>query len=142
MARQTAPADDELRTAFAAVPVNRALGFRLVSASAEVAEVALDPTPDIAQEHGVIHGGLLATLADTAAVYLIHPGLRDGERMASIEFKVNFIQAAWPDRGPLVARARPVRIGRRVAVCHAEVFQDDQLLLTGLFTYMKFTPGS
>ena len=139
---ENCPAYDELRAAFAAVPVNRTLGFRLVAASAEATEVALDPGPNIAQEHGVIHGGLLAALADTAAVYLIHPRLGEEERMASIEFKVNFIQAAWPDRGLLRACAHPVRIGRRIAVCQADVFQDDQLLLTGLFTYMRFTPGS
>ena len=142
MGHQTPPPEDELRAAFAAVPVNRTLGFRLVGASSEEAEVVLDPGPDLAQEHGVIHGGLLATLADTAAVYLVHPQLREGEKMASIEFKVNFIQPAWPNRGPLRARARPVRIGRRIAVCHTDVFQDDELLMTGLFTYMKFTPGS
>ena len=130
---------EALRAGFAAVPVNRELGFRLVQASPDCAEVALDPDPRFRQEQGVIHGGILAALADTAAVYLLLPSLGADQRMASIEFKVNFLQAAWPGRGPLRATARPVRVGRRTAVCESRVFQGDQLVLTGLFTYLKFT---
>ena len=127
---------------FAAVPCNRHLGFRLVAADRERAVVALDPGAELEQEHGVVHGGILAALADTAAVYLIHPFLDAGERMASIEFKVNFLKAAWPAAGELTATARPVRIGRRVAVCEATVTQAGEPVLAGLFTYMRFTPST
>lgn len=125
-------------TAFPDVPFNRLAGFRLVRADRDLVEVTMPPKRELIQEHGVVHGGMLAALADTAAVYLIHPYLGAQELMASIEFKVNFLKAAFPDRGYLVATATPVRVGRRVAVCESTVTQDGDVILKGLFTYMRF----
>ncbi len=127
-----------LQAAFESVPFNRHAGLHLVHVAPERAEVSLDPTPDFTQEHGVVHGGMLAALADTAAVYLVQPYLKEGERMASIEFKVNFLKPVWPGTATLRAVAKPVRIGRRVAVCETAIWQEDEVILTGLFTYMKF----
>ena len=76
------------------------------------------------------------SLADTAAVYAILSGLQGDRRMTSIEFKVNFLAAAWPQRGALHAVATLVRRGRRIAVCESAVFQDGNELLRGLFTYV------
>ena len=98
--------------------------------------MALKPAPAMSQEYGVIHGGLLATLADTAAVYALHPFLAAGERMTSIEFKVNFLAAALADRGEVVATSSVVKRGRTIAVASVDVRQGEQLVATGLFTYI------
>jgi len=121
---------------FAAVPVNRHLGFELRAWGDSGAVVVLVPRPEHAQEYGVVHGGLLSTLADTAAVYTIQPGLAAGERMTSIEFKVNFLAAARPDGGEIVGTATLVRRGRSVAVVQVDVRQGDVHVLTGIFTYL------
>jgi uncharacterized protein (TIGR00369 family) len=84
----------------------------------------------------VVHGGIIATLADTAAVYTVQPGLGAGERMTSIEFKVNFLAGATVERGDVVARARLVRKGRTVAVVQVDVHQGEVQVATGLFTYI------
>ncbi len=122
--------------AFPDVPVNRLLGFELRASGADGAVVALVPRPDQAQEYGVVHGGILSALADTAAVYTLLPGLAAEERMTSIEFKVNFLAAAWPEKGELVATATMVRRGRTIAVVQSDVRQGDVHVLTGVFTYM------
>jgi acyl-CoA thioesterase len=135
---------DGLRAAFAAIPTNRLLGMELVRAGADGAEVALRLRPELVQEQGVVHGGILATLADTAAVYLTLPTLAPDERMASIEFKVNFLAPAWgdgPEAAPIRAVARPLKAGRRVVVCEARVLQGERLVLAGTFTYMRFRRG-
>jgi uncharacterized protein (TIGR00369 family) len=56
---------------------------------------------EFAQEYGVVHGGILAALADTAAVYLTLPHLTDAEGMTSIDFKGNFLEGARPGAGDL-----------------------------------------
>ncbi|MEZ0332531.1 MAG: PaaI family thioesterase, partial [Gemmatimonadales bacterium] len=94
------------------------------------------PEPAHAQEYGVVHGGIVSTLADTAAVYTILPGLAAGERMTSIEFKVNFLAGAVVERGEVTARARMVRKGRTVAVVLVDVQQGEVQVATGLFTYI------
>lgn len=120
---------------FERVPVNALLGLHLVRCTLDAATVEMTPRPDVLQEHGVVHGGILALLADTAAVYLTHPFLEEGRRMASIEFKVNFLAPATADRGALRADASLVRRGKRVVVAESRVMQGDTEVLRGLFTY-------
>ena len=121
---------------FDAIPINRFLGFELRDSTREGATVALPAREQLTQEYAVIHGGILATLADTAAVYALHPFLEAGERMTSIELKVNFLAPATFARGEVIARSRVVRRGRTIAVAAVDVRQGDQLVLTGLFTYI------
>lgn len=124
------------------VPVNRFLGFELVSCSKEGAEVRMTVQPEHIQETGIVHGGLLSALADTAAVYALYPELPDDKAMTSIEFKINFLQPARIDAGRLIARSRVVRRGRKVAVCDVDVSQSDRTVAKGLFTYLFFESKS
>ena len=128
-------------TSFASVPVNRWLGFELRTEEAGNPAVAFRPGPEHAQEYGVVHGGIISTLADTAAVYTILPGLGPSERMTSIEFKVNFLSGAATDRGEVIARAKLVRKGRTVAVAQVDVHQGEAQVATGLFTYIILRSG-
>ena len=121
---------------FGSVPINRLLGLELRASSADGATVALTPRADFGQEYGVIHGGVLSTLADTAAVYAVQPVLKAGERMTSIEFKVNFLAPATAAAGEIVATSKLAKRGRSVAVVHADVKQGSTLVLTGIFTYI------
>lgn len=125
---------------FASVPFNQLLGIRLRHVDDESAQVSADARAELKQEQGVIHGGLLTILADNAAVYLTLPKLAADERMTSVEFKMNFLEAGRVDGGELVATARVVKAGKRIVVSEAVVTQDGRQLAIGLFTYMRFTP--
>jgi uncharacterized protein (TIGR00369 family) len=128
--------NDSARSRFDEVPINRHLGLHLVSRSDAEAIVELDVKPELLQEYGVVHGGILAVLADTAAVYVLHPSLNARQSMTSIEFKVNFLAAARPAREVLRAHASLVRRGRRIALCEVRVLQGDTEVMRGLFTYL------
>ncbi len=130
------------KSGFDAIPINKFLGFELRDSTREGAIVALPARESLTQEYAVIHGGILATLADTAAVYALHPFLEAGERMTSIEFKVNFLAPATFARGEVVARSTVIRKGRSIAVAQVDVRQADQLVLTGLFTYIILGAGT
>jgi uncharacterized protein (TIGR00369 family) len=128
---------DPISAGFDQVAVNRTFGFERIRSGSEGAEIRLRPGAGLAQEYGVIHGGVIAALADTAAVYCVLPALPAGERMTSIEFKLNFTAAAMPDAAPLVATAHPAKVGRSVAVVRVDVRQGATLVATGLFTYLR-----
>jgi len=115
---------DPISAGFDGVAVNRTFGFERIRAGVAGAAIRLRPTAALAQEYGVVHGGVIAALAA-------------GERMTSIEFKLNFTAGAKPDGEPLVATARPAKIGRTVAVVQVDVHQDATLVATGLFTYLR-----
>lgn len=121
---------------FASVPVNQLLGFKLDRRDETSAVISFRPARVHTQEYGVVHGGILSTLADTAAVYTIHPSLQKAERMTSIEFKINFLAGAVPERGDVVARAELKRRGRTIALVQVDVHQGDTHIATGLFTYI------
>jgi uncharacterized protein (TIGR00369 family) len=116
--------------------VHRMLGLEPLERSSAAAEVRMAVRPDFLQEEGVVQGGLVAALADAAAVYLLMPELPEDARMTSIEFKLNFLSPALEGEGPLVARAEPVKRGKRVGVCRSTVTQGDRAVAEGLFTYL------
>ena len=90
------------------------------------------------QEEGIVHGGIISTLADTTAVYAILPALPHDMGMTSIEFKINFLRPVLVDGGDLQATANVVKRGRTIALVDVDVLQQEQLVAKGLFTYLMF----
>ena len=126
----------ELVEVFNRVPANRYFGFQLLSSTAEGAVVSMKVLADYIQKNGVVHGGVISTLADTAAAYSFRPQLTKSQTMTSIEFKMNFLEPALPEDGTLVASSRVIRRGGRIGVCEVDVMQSDKMVARGLFTYM------
>lgn len=123
---------------FYSVPVNRLFGYKLVSRSSKESVISMEVRSEFLQEEGLVQGGILSAMADTAAVYTFYPDLEKSETMTSIEFKVNFLRPATPGGGHLIARAKVVQRGRKIGVCDVEVTQSDVVVLKGLFTYLFY----
>ena len=64
---------------------------------------------------GMVHGGLLCTLLDSAAGCAVHTRPPAGARYASIEIKVSYLQPVRADQGAIEVLGRALRVGRRVA---------------------------
>lgn len=127
---------EEYRAWFCQVPVNQHLGFELRVLDENVAEIALPVQPWFGQETGVVQGGLIGALADTAAAHSVVRSLEPGQRPTGIEYKINFLRPGRLGGGPLVARAKLVRRGRTICLCDVDVDQDGALIAKGLFTFM------
>lgn len=113
------------------------LGLKLVDSGEDSVELALPLQARFLQGQGIVHGGVLATLADSAAVLALFPRPDDAAQgMSSIEFKLNFLRPALPDAGDVHALARVLRRGRRVGVCDVELAQAGRTIGKGLFTYL------
>ena len=125
----------QLMFAFDETPFNRALRFEMRRDGAAT-EVTMPIEEWFKQETGVVHGGIIASLADTAAVYALRPMLAESEQMTSIEFKINFLRPARMQDGPVVARAVVVKRGKTVGLCDVDVRQNGQIVAKGLFTYI------
>jgi uncharacterized protein (TIGR00369 family) len=121
---------------FATVPVHRFLGLRMIVPSSEQATVEMEVSPDLCQETGVVHGGILSALADATAANLFQPYVPDHLLTTSIEFKMNFLRPVLAENGKLVAQATVLRRGRKVAVAEVEITQANKLVAKGLFTFL------
>ena len=121
---------------FAATPCNRWFGFRLRHRGQDRVEVELPVRAEFLQEEGVVQGGILTALADTAAVWLVWPDLAPDRSMTGIECSMKFLAAAHPGSEPLVATAVPLRIGRTIATCETVVRQGERTVAKGAFTFL------
>jgi uncharacterized protein (TIGR00369 family) len=102
-------------------------GFALVVAERGKVVLRMRVSKKHLQVHGVVHGGVLAALADTAgglATYMTAPR---GTRVATIEMKINYLEAV--EAGSVTAEAIVVRIGRHVAVVDCDISDDAHRLV-------------
>lgn len=90
---------------------------------------------ELTQGFGVVHGGAIATLADTAVAYALLSLIQPGERVATAEFKINYLSAVTS--GDLIGEARIINKGEKLALGDMEVRDEKgKLIAKGLATYM------
>jgi uncharacterized protein (TIGR00369 family) len=77
------------------------------------------PKPTISQQHGFVHAGAVAAIADTAAGYAALSLMPLGVGVLTTEFKINLVAPATGDR--IVARARVVKAGRMLTLAQTDV---------------------
>jgi uncharacterized protein (TIGR00369 family) len=91
------------------------------------------------QVHRVVHGGVVATLADTAGGFASFLAAPPGSRVATIEMKINFLEAVAD--GEIKADARVLRAGRTTIVVDCDVTdQDGRLVAKALMTFSVRRP--
>ena len=112
----------------------RHLGITVESASKGKVVMRLDVRPHHRQIHGVVHGGIVATLADTAAGIAAATVVKPGTAVATVELKINYLEAI---RGGRVrAEARVLRAGRHFIVVECDVWNKSrQLAAKALLTF-------
>ncbi|MCD6450834.1 MAG: PaaI family thioesterase [Acidobacteria bacterium] len=104
------------------------LGMRLTKVARGEAEMRIELEENHTHMYGFAHGGVIATLIDTVAAFAIYPELPEGAQLASISLTVNFLIPG--ERGTmLIARANPLRVGRRIAVGEVAVFNETGFLI-------------
>jgi uncharacterized protein (TIGR00369 family) len=94
-------------------------GFELVKARRGRAVVRMSVADRHKQVHGVVHGGVIAALADTAGGMATYMAVPRGTRAATVELKINYLEAVAD--GVAVADARVIRLGRHLAVVDCDV---------------------
>lgn len=95
------------------------LGAQLVRVTPGEVDVELPVREALTQQHGFLHAGALATVADSACGYAALSLMPAGAAVLSVEFKINLLAPAAGDR--VVARGRVIRAGKTVTVCWGEV---------------------
>lgn len=114
------PSEQRVRESFAEQRWMQRLGARLVEVAPGRVSIELTPGPELTQQNGYVHAGVITSIADSACGYAAYTLMPEGSDVLSVEFKVNLLA---PALGPLVrADARVVRSGRTLSVCEADVF--------------------
>jgi uncharacterized protein (TIGR00369 family) len=79
-------------------------------------------TESLTQQHGLLHGGVLASLADVACGYAALSMMPPEREVLTVEFKINFLKPAKTER--LVAVGQVIQSGRTLTVCEGTVFDE------------------
>ena len=111
-----------IRASFDKQGLMRTLGASILRVAPGAVEIELPASPAVSQQHGFVHAGALAAVADTAAGYAALSLMPPGAGVLTTEFKINLMAPATGER--ILARGRVVKAGRTLTVAQAEVFAE------------------
>lgn len=118
--------------------VSRFLGQKLEVLEEGVCKIVLPFRDDFEQTFGVVHGGFITLIADTAG-YFAAATMVGEQPLATAEIKMNFIAPVY--RKDIYAIGKVLKAGRHVLVCEMKVYtaKDDKLVAAGTASYYRIS---
>lgn len=118
------------------LPFAKLIGMRLVDMHLDVAVLQIEMRDDLRQPSGVLHGGVTATLIDTAMAFAVRTRLPIDQATATIDLTVHYLRPHLTGR--LTCTARVVRAGKRIFTVTANaVNEKGKLIATAISTFTK-----
>ena len=118
------------------LPFAKLIGMKLVDLRPGEAAISIEMRDDLRQPSGVLHGGVTATLIDTAMAFAVRTRLALTEATATIDLTVHYLRPHIT--GTFICTAKVVRAGKRIFTVSADVHNaEGKLIATGLSTYTR-----
>lgn len=114
-------------------PLYQLLGMKIEEVQDGFARLSINVEEKHTQFYGTVHGGVLATLADSAAAWAIFGKDNLEGNPVTIEMKINYLKPVCA--GKLVAEAQSLHEGSRIFVSDVEVKNEGSLVAKSLVTY-------
>ena len=108
-----------VRASFARQGAMATIGASIDAVEPGYCAISLAPGPAVSQQHGYVHAGVIAAIADSAAGYAALSLTPEGSEVLTVEFKVNLLAPAEGER--IVAEGFVVKPGRTLCVTRGEV---------------------
>lgn len=119
----------------------RYMGFVLTKIEPGYIEGEALFTPDLQQQDGMVHGGVIATAADLVTGFAAYSMVGKGEKVVTSDLKVSYFN---PGRGEkLFARGWVIKPGKRLQYCEAEIYtidKEEYKLIAKSFSIMAVIP--
>jgi uncharacterized protein (TIGR00369 family) len=90
-------------------------------------DVKIQIQPKHVQRFGIVHGGVLASIIDTAAFWAVFPEIDEDKGMTSVDLKVNYLVPTTS--GVLLAKGARIKMGRTLSLGEARVTDGEGKLL-------------
>ena len=115
---------EEITQSFKKQTIMGLIGAELTRVEPGLVEITLPYRPDLTQQHGYLHAGIVTTIADSACGYAAYSLMPAESEVLSVEFKVNLLRPAQGET--FLAVAEVVKAGKTLTVVRADVFGVDQ----------------
>jgi uncharacterized protein (TIGR00369 family) len=122
-------------------PFTSHLGFRVVRADTDGAVVEADPAPEHLNGGGILHGGYLRSLLDSATGWAVHAAGPDGMVAPHVQLSAQFIRAGVAGQ-PLVCTARCTSVGGRICTTEGEIRQGGRVIARATGTHAVISRGA
>ncbi len=132
----TAEEEKRIREAFERVPFVHLLKVELGEVKRGAATLYLEVRDELRQNNGVVHGGVIASLVDTAAAFAIITSLEKDQTTTTVDLTIHYLRPLL--RGRVTAQAHVVRAGRRILAIRVDVLDETQALAaTALTSFIR-----
>lgn len=108
-------------------PFSEHLGFEVAELTTDAAVLVGTPGPEHTNSGGIVHGGYLASLLDSATGWAVHAHVEPGVAVPHLQLNVQYLRAAVPG-DPIECRARVITAGRRVFTAEGEATQNGRIV--------------
>lgn len=109
----------ELKRIVNTSPYPSHMSMRLAAIDIDKADIELDIGSCHLQPFGIVHGGVLATLIDTATFWAVFMRIPEGAGLVNIDLKLNYLKPVI--EGRLIAKGRAIRSGKSISYAEAGV---------------------
>ncbi len=118
------------------LPFAKLMGMRLVDLQPDLAVLKIDMRDDLRHPGGILHGGVTATLIDTAMAYAVRTRVERGVPTATIDLTIHYLRPHID--GTFTCTAKIVRAGKRIFTVAADVHNEQgEMIATAISTYTK-----
>lgn len=124
--------EKRIREAFERVPFAHLLKVELGEMKRGAAAIHLEVRDELRQNNGVVHGGVIASLVDTAAAFAILTFLEPDQTTTTVDLTIHYLRPLL--KGRITAEARVLRAGRRILTISVDVLDEDKVLAATTLT--------
>lgn len=112
------------------------IGMKLIEMKPNQATIEIEMRDQLRQPHGLLHGGVTATLIDTAMAFAVITCLTREEKASTVDLNVHYLRPHL--EGKISCTAKIIKAGKRLLTVSAEVANEQgKLIATSLATYTK-----
>jgi acyl-CoA thioesterase len=124
---------NEYKLPFPPPPIWNLLGIEVVEMSDGYSKLIMPFSEKLTQPYGIVHGGAISTLADSAAAVSIASLVEPNKKFVTVEMKINFLEPI--KEGIIEARAVVLRKGRIMAA-EVDIINNQELVAKAIATYI------
>ena len=110
---------ERVRASFGKQGAMRYIGAELTEVRPGYCAIVLPVKPELTQQHGYVHAGMVSTIVDAAGGYAGFSLFPERAAVLTVEFKINLLAPATGER--LIAEGFVVKPGRKLAITRGEV---------------------